>query len=264
MKSKPVHHVSTIGVFPLGQPQLGVFRERDGLVVPERSEWLGTGYNQSKWAAEKLLYTAGSRRGLRVSIYRPGFVTGRGDTGVTQMGRHDFIAAFLKGCIQMGEGPDWDVALDMMPVDYLARAIVGLSHEPAAPGSPMAFNVINPEPLKYEGVYELLRGCGYPIKTVAYGRWRERLLTLAREPGDSALFPFWPYYAELTLERAALLQQHMGERLPLDDENVRNGLAGLDLRCLSVRRLVPTYARFFRRVGYFPAPPCETPRPGPQ
>jgi len=259
MKRKPIHHVSTIGVFPLGQPQLGLFRERDGLVVPERSEWLGTGYNQSKWAAEKLLYTAGSRRGLQVSIYRPGFVTGRSDTGVTQMGRHDFIAAFMKGCIQMGQAPDWDVALDLMPVDYLARAIVGLSRKPAAPGSPMAFNMVNPEPLKYEAVYDLLRRCGHALETVAYGPWRERVLALAKDPGDSALFPFWPYYAQLTIERAAMLREHMGERLPLDDENVRSGLAGLDVRCPSVRSLVPTYAEFFRRVGYFPPPRNESP-----
>jgi thioester reductase-like protein len=168
------------------------------------------------------------------------------------MGRHDFIAAFLKGCIQMGQAPDWDVALDLMPVDYLARAIVGLSRKPAAPGSPMAFNMVNPEPLKYEKVYELLRRCGHALETVAYGPWRERVLALAKDPGDSALFPFWPYYAQLTIERAAMLREHMGERLPLDDENVRSGLAGLDVRCPPVRSLVPTYAEFFRRVGYFP------------
>lgn len=260
MKKKPIHHVSTVGVFPLGLPDAGIFYERDGLIVPARSEHLGTGYNQSKWVAEKLLYVAGSRRGLPISIYRPGFVTGRSDTGTTQMGRHDFIAAFLKGIIQMGEAPDWDVALDLMPVDYLARAIVKLARTPAAPGRPMAYNMINPEPLKYRDVYDLLRADGYAIETTPYGPWRDRVLALAREPGDNALFPFWPYYASMTLERAKALEMHMGEGMPIDDRNVRDGLRATDVRCAAVRDVVPVYAEFFRRAGYFPSPEARPSR----
>jgi thioester reductase-like protein len=254
MKRKPIHHVSTVGVFPLGLPGAGTVYERDGLIVPARSEDLGTGYNQSKWVAEKLLYAAGSRRGLPVSIYRPGFVTGRSDTGTTQMERRDFIAAFLKGIVQMGEAPDWDVALDLLPVDYLARAIVKLARTPASPGHPMAYNMINPEPLPYREVYELLRADGYAIETKPYGQWRDRVLALAREPGANALFPFWPYYSEMTLERVKALELHMRGAMPFDDRNVREGLRATDVRCPTVRDVVPVYAEFFRRAGYFPSP----------
>jgi thioester reductase-like protein len=253
LKRKPIHHVSTVGVFPIGIPQLGVLGEKDGLVVPGHSAWLGTGYNQSKWVAEKLLYTAGARRGVPVSIYRPGFVTGRTDTGATQLSRHDFIAAFLKGVIHMRAAPRLDLALDLMPVDYLARAIVELSRKPAAPGHPLAFNMVNPTPLKYEGVYQLLRDDGYAIETVDYAPWRDRVLALAHDPGDHPLFPFWPYWAAITEERRAALEQHMGERMPLDDAQVRARLAPTPLRCPSVRELLPVYTRFFREVGYLPA-----------
>ncbi len=254
LKRKPIHHVSTVGVFPIGVPHLGVLMERDGLVVPEHSAWLGTGYNQSKWVAEKLLYTAGARRGVPVSIYRPGFVTGRADNGVTQLSRHDFIAAFLKGVVHMREAPRLDLALDLMPVDYLARAIVELARRPAAPGQPLAFNMVNPEPLKYEGVYQLLREAGYPFATVDYLPWRERVLGLAHDPGDHPLFPFWPYWAAITDERRRALEQHMGARMPLDDTNVRARLGDTRLRCPSVRELLPVYTRFFQQVSYLPSP----------
>jgi thioester reductase-like protein len=254
LKRKPLHHVSTIGVYPLGAPQLGRFYEADGLFIPERSVWLGTGYNQSKWAAEKMLYAAGARHGLSVAIYRPGFVTGHSQTGVVQLGRSDFIAAFIKGCIEFGQAPRWNVALDLMPVDYLANAIVELAKEPAPVGEPGSHNFVNPEPLAYGDVYEGLRQAGYALEPVDYPDWRERVLALGRAPSEHALFPFWPYYAALTKEKALAMEAHMGDGLPLDDRLTRPRLAAAGLKCPSVADLLPVYLRYFQSAGYLPSP----------
>lgn len=252
LKTKPLHHVSTIGVFAYGHPPFDTYFEHQGLVTPHDSTMLGTGYNQSKWVAEKLVYAAGTRRGIPVSIYRPGFVTGRGSDGMTQTSRNDFIAAFLKGIIRMKQAPDWEVALDLMPVDYLASAIVELARTPAPAGRPKAFHMVNPRPLRYEQVYDLLRARGHEIATVPYAQWRDQILALAHAPGDSELFAFWPYYAALTPEHAQALGQHWGKGLPLDDRNVQEGLARTDLRCPSVEALVPVYSAFFDAHGATP------------
>src|SRR5262249_2417115 len=61
MSLKPVHHVSTIGVYPLGHPRHGLFLESDDLDHIEHAEELGTGYNQSKWVGEHLVEVAGAR-----------------------------------------------------------------------------------------------------------------------------------------------------------------------------------------------------------
>ena len=60
---------------------------------------LKTGYGQSKWVAEKLLFECG-RRGLRGAIIRPGYVVGDSKSAVTNT--DDFIWRLVKGCVQLG------------------------------------------------------------------------------------------------------------------------------------------------------------------
>lgn len=55
---------------------------------------------QSKWIAELTMLLARSR-GLPVTIFRPGYVTGDSTTGV--MNVDDYLVRLLKGCIQLGK-----------------------------------------------------------------------------------------------------------------------------------------------------------------
>ncbi|HEY0299755.1 MAG TPA: thioester reductase domain-containing protein, partial [Rhizomicrobium sp.] len=64
---KPVHFISTVGVFSSGEHRGGAVLETTPL---EDSGSLAVGYAQSKWIAEKLVRLAGAR-GLPVAIYRP-------------------------------------------------------------------------------------------------------------------------------------------------------------------------------------------------
>ena len=59
--AKPVHFVSTLGVFPLvGRPGVEVVREDDDLA---HGGSLYNGYTQSKWVAEMLVEIARHREG---------------------------------------------------------------------------------------------------------------------------------------------------------------------------------------------------------
>ena len=53
-------------------------------VEPRHYEDLTMGYSQSKWVAERLVKIAASR-GLPVSIYRPGTITGDSRTGISNL-----------------------------------------------------------------------------------------------------------------------------------------------------------------------------------
>lgn len=64
----------------LSQGENGGVPESDDLEGARHS--LKTGYGQSKWVSEKLLFEAG-RRGLRGHIVRPGYVVGASDTAGT-------------------------------------------------------------------------------------------------------------------------------------------------------------------------------------
>ena len=85
--AKPVHHVSTNGIFPPGN---GLCEEDTDL--DELAEAREDGYGRSKWVAEKLVREAAGR-GLPVSIYRPGNVSGHSETGASNP--RDLIGAVI-------------------------------------------------------------------------------------------------------------------------------------------------------------------------
>ncbi|EEY55125.1 L-aminoadipate-semialdehyde dehydrogenase, putative [Phytophthora infestans T30-4] len=65
---KPVHYISTNGVFP---STLSAPRYLETADLSELSDQLDNGYAQSKWVAEQMCHEA-AHRGLPVSILRPG------------------------------------------------------------------------------------------------------------------------------------------------------------------------------------------------
>jgi amino acid adenylation domain-containing protein/thioester reductase-like protein len=185
---KPVHYVSTLGVFASPQyAELPSIEEWDDL---EFSEGIDSGYEQSKWVAEKLVIAARSR-GLPVAIYRPGRITGHSQTGVANT--DDFLCRMIKGCIQLGSVPSFDTALDMTPVDYVSRAIVLLSRQPGSLGK--AFHLCNPAPILLSDLVRWIQEFGYPLERKRYGEWRDELMQRVEHCPDNALHPLLPLFA---------------------------------------------------------------------
>jgi amino acid adenylation domain-containing protein/thioester reductase-like protein len=172
-KQKPVHYVSTMGVFP--QASLftpagdyeWIMKEED---VPS---WHGLemGYSQSKWVAERLVAAATSR-GVPAAIYRPTIVYGHGDTG--EANSQDFLYRFIYSCGQLGCAPDIDWDLNLVPVDFVARGIVELSLDSASIGQ--VFHLVNEQPASMIDVVDCIVSSGFPIKKILYGDWRTLLL----------------------------------------------------------------------------------------
>ena len=99
VKVKPVHFISTIGVVGAADSGLKIIREDTPI---DRSENIDSGYTQSKWVAEKLVKIAGDR-GIPISIYRPGRISGHSKTGVCNSNDHTF--RMIRGCIKLGSVP---------------------------------------------------------------------------------------------------------------------------------------------------------------
>ena len=117
---KRFHFISSLSVgYAVGGPA-SVSEDDDMLPFINRSP---LPYAQSKCVAEALVREAAAR-GLSACIYRPGLVGGDSRTGSSNL--CDLVAALMKGCIQMGAAPDLDWMFDVLPVDYVARAIVRL------------------------------------------------------------------------------------------------------------------------------------------
>jgi len=131
-RSKPLHHVSTIGTLAPLVAEGGTLEELDAPDWQSLELGLhGTGYVQSKWVAEKKLLQARAR-GLPVAIYRPGAITGDSRSGAWV--EPDYFYALIKGCIELGLAPAWNASVTMSAVDWVAQAIVELSRQPDCHG----------------------------------------------------------------------------------------------------------------------------------
>lgn len=248
-KVKPVHFVSTLSVFPaISYSGVKVVQESDNLAP---GQLLSSGYDQSKWVAEKLVSIA-RERGLPVCIYRLGRISGHSQTGVWNP--NDLTCRMIQGCIQVGIAPNHYIAQDLMPVDYVSRSIVHLSKQKES--LEKTFHLLNPYFTHWSELIDWIRNFGYPLQQVSYEQWRTKLLNATMHSPENALYPLVSLFseqesAESTLG-AALLQ--------FDYQNTLNGLADTSIICPKVdAKLFSTYLSYLVRSGFLDAPElrCE-------
>jgi thioester reductase-like protein len=248
VRIKPVHFVSSLGVFPLLNPsgEVTVIREEDTL---DHSGSLYGGYLQSKWVADKLVMEARSR-GLPISIYRPGLITGHSETGAWNTG--DFMSRMLKSWIELQGAPEFAYdETDMTPVDYISKAIVHLSGRRDAIGK--TFHIANHRRVQLGALADWMRGFGYPLRRVPYDSWVTELLGRAtsREDAVSSLVPL--FSLSITGEASSIMKS-----LPqFDCENTLAGLEGTAIQCSPIDdRVLGNYFSRFISDGFVAPPPA--------
>lgn len=245
-RPKVFHHVSTLSVFP-PRPD-GVLSEEDPL---ERSTGFRTGYAQSKWVAEKLVAQA-RERGVPVAIYRLGTITGDSVTGAWNTS--DFICRSLKSYIQLGVMPELDGTLDLIPADFVAKAMVHLSLRPGSPGK--AFHFANPRAAPASVLPGLLGAVGHPLRRLPYARWFDELREDVRRSARNALYTLVPFLRELgEAQDGPGPIQPFARKARVDCRNTEEGLAGSGIECPPVdEALLRTYFRYFAQSGFLPPP----------
>ena len=174
--SKPVQYISSNGVFPGGDdtPYLEN-NEIDHFV--DRMEG---GYNQAKWVAERLVWSAVSR-GLPVCLYRPGNIGHHSGTGTVNP--NDFQSLIIKACARVGsapKAPSW--FFEMTPVDFLVSAITRNSDNPKHFGK--VYNVVQQQPVSATQVFARMESHGYVNGRVDIEEWKSRLETMADQEDD--------------------------------------------------------------------------------
>ena len=240
-KPKPVHFISTLGVF-FHQADAGIELE-----IVSESDWIEdgrvlsqSGYIQSKWVAEQLVRQAGER-GLPIGIYRLARIGGHSQTGISNSS--DFLNLAIKGCIQLGKVPVMDeMKENITPVDYVSGAIVHLSRQTNFLGK--TFHLVNPEPVLVNDLIQWIRSSGYPIEQISYAEWRTEL---SHQP-ENALYPL------LSL----LPQENSDDQLPktvavpqIEGQNTLDRLAGSELVCPKAdAELFRLYFSYFWKSGF--------------
>ena len=243
-RTKPVHYVSSLAVFP-GHRTIKHFDE----------EWLSDpdgvvgGYPQSKWVADRLVGLAGER-GLPVAVYRPGQITGAQHTGACPPDL--FVCSMMKSCIQLGVAPDPDMMVEMVPVDFVAAAVAHLALSGVGLGHP--HHLPSSRPAHWVELMTMLDQCGYPVRREPYQVWYRELMAAVEAGQDNALLPFLPLLGPDGPSEDLAYQNgdpHFATA------NLAAGLRGTDITCPPVNRnLLQTYVDYFVSIGYLdPAVP---------
>ena len=234
-ETKPVHHVSTNGIFAPGTPLCREDANLDAL-----AETREDGYGQSKWVAEKLVWQAAGR-GLPVAVYRPGNISGHSASGASNP--RDLQGALIAESLRLGKAPQLDGwRMEMTPVDFVSHAICHLAGEPEALGQ--VFHLADPNPVSAERVFSWLEEAGYPLERLDYADWlRASRESLRRDAEGEDVVGGILGGAPETHE--------LWDGNVCDDSNTRRVMQGSGLRRPQIdAALLRNYARYFVEQGW--------------
>jgi thioester reductase-like protein len=234
--AKPVHQISTGGALP--RTMTGAIKEE--YINPDPAYLANfTGYDQSKWVAERLVLAAGEA-GLFTAIQRLGRVGGDSTSGGAN--ESDYCMLLIKGCLQMGCFPaGYQFALNIIPGDVAAKVICDKALALGGSTCGRNYHVTNPDPPPFQLAVKVLRELGYQFEEVPYAAWRERLLSCAKD--DNALRP---------LELA--FGQEAPKKKAYTFDTTNSGIRGNTLSAAHLKRDFI----WCGKVGFFPPLPTTT------
>ncbi len=244
-KLKPFHFISTLDVFQTsGAFSSNLIAEQSDLNVYEAVHF--DGYTKSKWVSEKLVRNA-QLQGLPASIYRPAMIAGHSQTGASNT--NDLMNRLIKGFIQLGSAPDFDMAVNIAPVDYFSQGVIHLSRKSESLGK--AFNFVNPQPVKMSQFVELINACGYPVEKVCHEFWETLLMQNIGTLDSIVSF----LTSKPTAQSFSYLERSSVGAYRVIQQNVEEGLQSTSIICPSVSdKLLSNYFSYFSRVAFLRPP----------
>lgn len=165
---KPIHYISTIGVhhaLPADVPQPVLEQTQ---VVPWREVELT--YEQSKIMAETL-FTEARRHGVPVNILRPGTITWA--TTKTPFINDDAFLKFYRACLHIHAYPASELAVNIVPVDYVARCITAILKD--ATGQNSHFHLVSDQSTEVAQIYRWFNELGCDIQPLDFITWKDTL-----------------------------------------------------------------------------------------
>jgi thioester reductase-like protein len=163
---KPLHLMSTLGVFLGKAYDKQLVTEFDRALDPSG---LDTGYHTTKWVADTMGVNARDR-GLPVSIYRIAAIVGDVRTGTAKT--DSYLSRQIATCAHHGSVPESQDVIDMLPVDVLAAAIIGISTRHTG----RDFHFYRADGYRYPDLGTTLNEMGYPVEVLPYPQWRQAML----------------------------------------------------------------------------------------
>ena len=178
-KAKPVHFISSVAVF--FAPRYAREKHLAEGDPPAFDPAMQGGYKQSKWVAEHLLAQA-RERGLPVNIYRLARVFGDSASGIGE-NFDDLLVRILKACLELKAYPLLDTSVNLVPADYVARAVIYLARR--AENLNRTLHLCNPRSIQWHDLFGAVREAGFALEASSYPAWLEKLQNFSdRHPAD--------------------------------------------------------------------------------
>jgi thioester reductase-like protein len=241
---KPIHFVSTLAVFNSPERyRFATIQEQDHISEPHS---LYSGYAQTKWVAEHILQKAKSK-GVPVSIYRPGLITGDSNNGYCNT--DDLLCRFIKGCLQLSEFPDLNIEIDMVPVDYVSQAIAHLVKTKLTTNN--IYHLTNPRPILLKTLINWLSNYGFAANAISFSAWQNKINQ--NLSSTNALYPISTFLSEQhPVSGETILDLLNDKSLNFSTTQTRENLAGSDINYQGITNdLLKCYIAFFIKSGFF-------------
>ncbi len=243
--NKPLHHISTLGIFPSGN--VAQYRENDQIdgVIEE----LTTGYAQSKWVAEKLVWQA-ITRDIPAQIYRIGNIGP--DSRTAFANAKDAVMLFLESCKRLRIAPRRDEwRFEYTPVDFVAKAIVqiALCEQPLSP----VYHIASQQLVAANNVFAEMRRQGTIDQMVDFEQWRQHLHQFTQQQSDT--------HYDLLAQSLAIEEEFLLEEEPFETSHFVEEMQRCQLLLPQVDEryfagaMVPSASPYrSERVGELPEP----------
>jgi hypothetical protein len=157
----------------------------------------------------------------------------------------------LQTLLELGSVPriDNEAPIELVPVDYVAQAMVYLSRRPESLGK--AFHLVNPQPMSWPVFIERLGGLGSPLRELDPDRWVAEMVEFAQSTPANLLHSLVPL---LPQDLAARLTNVKGAPFHIDCSNTLRGLRESQVTCRPVEELLGLYLSYFVRTGALSPP----------
>lgn len=223
-KVKPVHYISTNGIFPVdgdayqrASNSSEIVHLKEDCDLGNYAPFLSEGYAMTKWVAERMCEVAESR-GLPLSVLRPGNMAGSSQTGVSNP--DDLNYMLIQGILEAGCAPllGTNFALDLTPVDFAAQSVAQLVVRNPHLVIGQRMHLQSPQkPVSLTQVVAWLNGMGHSIKAVTRDEWLECIAT-TNERLSTGWESFEKYFEAYTW-------------LEMDSDNLQQALKGTLVTC---------------------------------
>ena len=232
------HYVSTMGVIM----STGYDRSTP---IPETSPLLHAddllnGYEQSKYASDKMVWTAFKERGIPGAIYRPPLVSGLADGTYHKL--DEFLPQVLKGCLQLQCFPAIDSPWEMVPIDFVSKSIVHIARQPRHLNK--AYFITHPDSCSVSDYIAWYQRAGFTLRSVPWEVWKKEFLGLGSEMmRKNALFPFVDFIRALSQDQIYFP--------PVETRQFRQAIADLACDPPPALDLLDRYTRHFIASGFY-------------